>query len=234
MWSEFCDWYLETAKLATGEREGAARATLYHVLESSLRLAHPMIPFVTEEIWQRLPKENDAPDSIMIAAWPQADESRIDEDAEREMAFLQEIVGEVRRFRHDHQIPPRERIEAMVKTDQRGADLLERLSEEIKALGLLSDIRAGEKPEGWSRALAGSMEIYLPLAEYIDLGAERERLDRGIADANKLADRARAKLDNPKFASGAPADVVAKVREQLAEHEARAERLRAQLEELSA
>ncbi len=234
IWSEFCDWYLETTKLATGEREKAARGTLYHVLEASLRLAHPMIPFLTEEIWQRLPKDASAPDSIMVAAWPKADLSRIDEDAESQMAFLQAIVGEIRRFRHDHQIPPRERIEAVVKTDAKGAEILERLGEEIKALGLLSDIKAGDQPSGWSRALAGTTEIYLPLSEYVDVGAERDRLDRGIAEANKQASRARAKLDNPKFASGAPADVVAKVRDQLVEHEAKADLLRTQLEELGA
>jgi valyl-tRNA synthetase len=232
VWSEFCDWYLEMAKSVSTERRQAVGATLYHVLETSLRLAHPMIPFVTEEIWQRLPRrENDA-ESIMISPWPSPDEAWMDADAEREMAVLQEIVVEVRRFRHEHKIPPSKRISAVIKADGALAGLVATHTAELTALALLDELRTGERPDGWSRVVAGSAEIYLPLAELVDVDTERTRLTNEIDATTALAERARGKLDNPGFSKGAPAEVVEKTRGQLAEHEAKVERLRTQLDEL--
>src|SRR5581483_4667840 len=232
VWSELCDWYLELAKTGSDERRTAARAVFYHVLEATLRAAHPMIPFVTEEIWQKLPRREGDAASIMISPWPATDASHHDEDAGREMAMLQEVVSEIRRFRHDHQISPRQQIEVVIAQGP-AADIVLRYAGEVKALAGLSGLRAGSRPDGWSRALAGSTEIYLPLGELVDVGAERTRLEREIGDAAKLADRARAKLDNPRFAEGAPADVVDKTRGQLAEQESRMEKLRSQLADLS-
>jgi valyl-tRNA synthetase len=232
VWSELCDWYLELAKSGSAERQRAAKATMYHVLETTLRVAHPMIPFITEEIWQRLPRREGDEASIMISPWPRADAAIVDEAAERDMAVLQEIVSEIRRFRHDHQISPRQRIDVVVAQGP-AADLVARYAEEVKSIAVLSDVRTGPRPDGWSRAMAGPTEIYLPLGELVDTGAERSRLEREIDDAGKLAERARSKLDNPRFAAGAPPEVVEKTRGQLAEHETRIEKLRAQLAELA-
>ncbi|MEX2538300.1 MAG: valine--tRNA ligase [Actinomycetota bacterium] len=232
VWSEFCDWYLEMAKLKADDP--TVKATLYRVLENALRLAHPMIPFITEELWQKLPRAEGDPESIMIARWPAADDDAIDAEAEREMEFLQAIVGEVRRFRHEHKIAPRQQIEAVVKAEGRTAELVATHASVIKVLARLSDIRTGSQPAGWSRAITGTTEIYLPVSEHVDLGAERERLERSLAEATKVADRARAKLANGGFVSGAPTDVVDKVRAQLAEQEERAAMLRSQLEALGA
>jgi valyl-tRNA synthetase len=231
-WSEYCDWYLEMAKLAKGPREAASRSVLLHALETTLRLAHPIMPFITEEIWQRLPRRGGEPESIMIALWPEVDQGRIDPDAEQDMAFLQEIVVEVRRFRHEHGLPPSTRIDAVVGAQGSFAKLVTDHADELKALARLGDLRLGEQPQGWSRIVAGQAEIYLPLGELVDLGAERQRLEREIRDQENLAQRARAKLDNPKFTSGAPPEVVAKAQAQLDEHAQHARRLRAQLEEL--
>jgi valyl-tRNA synthetase len=233
IWSEFCDWYVEMAKLATGPSEGAVRSVLCHVLETTLRLAHPMMPFITEEIWQRLPRRDGDPESIMVAEWPSAEHGWIDADAEDDFSFLQEIVVEVRRFRHEHKIPPQRRIEAVVSVEGRFASLVEGHAEELKALAWLEKIAVGPRPEGWSRVVAGQAEVFLPLGELVDVDAERARLEREISETTKLAERASAKLDNPRFTEGAPEDVVEKVRAQLAEHTERADRLRAQLEELS-
>jgi valyl-tRNA synthetase len=232
VWSEFCDWYLEMAKRASGDRMRATRAVLVHTLETALRLAHPIIPFITEEIWQRLPRRDGDPESIMVAPWPSTDGTWLDADAEDEMSFLQEIVVEVRRFRHEHRIPPNRRIPAVISAEGRFAELIRSHATHIGALAWLDDVRLGDAPDGWSRLVAGQAEVYLPLAELIDVGAERARLERDIADASELAARARSKLDNPRFAEGAPAEVVAKTRAQLEEHQARVARLRAQLEEL--
>jgi valyl-tRNA synthetase len=225
IWSEFCDWYLEMAKTDPGR----AAPVLRHVLEVSLRLAHPMIPFITEEIWQLLPKD-DAAESIMIAQWPSG-EGRLDEEAEREMSLLQTIVIEIRRFRHEHNIAPRQRLDVIV-ADGPAADVATRYAAELRTLALLSSVEVGPQPEGWSRVVAGSTEVYLPLAGTIDVGAERTRLQREIDEATKLAERARAKLDNPNFTVKAAPEIVEKTRAQLAEHSERVERLRAQLEDL--
>ena len=230
IWSEFCDWYLEMAKTADDARRPAVRATLHHVLEASLRLVHPMTPFITEEIWQRLPRRDGDPESIMVSEWPSAVGER-DETAEREMALLQALVVEIRRFRADHKLPARQRIDVVVAPGP-AAELIERHIAEVKALATVGDVRVGSQPSGWSRSVAGSTEIYLPLGELVDVDAERERLKREIAEEEALAERARTKLDNPKFTSGAPEDVVAKVRGQLEEHSDRAASLGRQLEEL--
>ncbi len=229
VWDDFCDWYLEMAKLGSTTRKQAVSATLYNVLEQSLRMLHPMIPFITEEIWQKLPKTKGSTESIMIAQWPEVREDRIDGNAERDMAQLQAIVGEVRRFRAEHQISPRQPIEIVVK----GADdLVGSYAGELKALAVLGEVRVGERPEGWSRLVAGACEVYLPLSEFVDLGAERLRLEREAAEAEKLAERGNAKLANTGFINGATPEVVEKTRVQAAEHSGRALRLRSQLEEL--
>jgi valyl-tRNA synthetase len=220
------------AKLGLTSRRESVSSTLYTVLDESLRLLHPMIPFVTEEIWQKLPKGQDAPESIVIAPWPAADTARIDEEAERDMALLQEIVTDIRRFRHEHRIAPRKLIDAVVQPGEAAAKLVDLYADELKALASLSSISAGEQPDGWSSVVAGGAEIFLPLGELTDVGAERERLEREIAETTKRAEAANAKLANPKFVSGAPADVVEKVRSQLAEHNERVAILRSQLEEL--
>ncbi len=233
IWSEFCDWYLEMAKLAGPDREKATSAVLHEVLETTLRLAHPIMPFITEEIWQRLPRRPDDAESIMVAPWPGAVHGWIDAGAEDDMVFLQEIVVEVRRFRHEHGITPSRRIDAVVGVQGRFATLVSEHAEELKALAGLGTLELGPQPQGWSRIVAGQAEVYLPLGELVDLGAERTRLEREIQEATKLAERAQAKLDNSGFTDGAPAEVVEKVRAQLSEHSERISRLRAQLEELS-
>jgi valyl-tRNA synthetase len=229
VWDDFCDWYLEMAKLGMEARRESVAATLHHVLEAALRMAHPMIPFITEEIWQKLPKRAGAPDSIVIAEWPRAETDRLDPGAEAEMDLLQSVVLEIRRFRHEHKIGPRQQIAAVVRADPEHQALIGANTEELKGLAALSELRTGEQPAGWSRVATGGVEVYLPLGELVDVGAERERMERGLAEAEELAKRAQTKLDNPKFVGGAPPDVVEKVRAQLAEHEDRAARLRAQL-----
>ncbi len=237
VWSEFCDWYLEIAKLRLRdpERAPAARAVLYRVLEQSLRLAHPMMPFITEEIWQRLPRPEGGPGAIMVAPWPETSDERLDAGAEEEMAFLQEIVVEARRFRHEHGLPPQQRIEAAVVAPGTFRELVEAHAAELESLAWLSELRLVDVPpgDGWSRVVAGQAEIYLPLAELVDVDAERERLRKEVGQAEEQAERARRKLDNRGFLEGAPPDVVEKARTQLAEHEDKVEKLKGQLQELA-
>jgi valyl-tRNA synthetase len=231
VWSDFCDWYLEMSKSAAGARLEQVRGVLAKVLETSLRLAHPIMPFITEEIWQRLPEDSRG-ESIMVAPWPRSDEAAVDLGAEQDMSMLQDIVVEVRRFRHEHGIPPQRPVDAVVGADGRVASLVVEHTDELRSLAGLGSVTLGPRPEGWSRIVAGQAEVYLPLGELVDLGAERKRLAKEIAEEESRAARARAKLDNPGFVSGAPPEVVEKVRGQVARHTERAQRLRAQLEEL--
>jgi valyl-tRNA synthetase len=235
VWSELCDWYLEMAKLAlqTG-RADKSRAVLYHVLESSLRLAHPMMPFITEEIWQRLPRRPGDPESIVLTPWPPGDPGAIDTGAEEDMDFVQQIVVEVRRFRHEHGIGPGRRLDAVVLAPGRWSSLAWENLDSVKALARLGDVRVGgEVPRsGWSKVVAGHAEVYLPL-EASDTEAETVRLEREIRQAEDAAARARQKLRNEGFVSGAPDKVVEQVRAQLAAAEARIGKLRAQLRELA-
>jgi valyl-tRNA synthetase len=234
VWSEFCDWYVEMSKLGLADeaRSATTRSVLYEVLEHALRLAHPTMPFITEELWQMLPRRADDAESIMISRWPSPDASRVDEDAERAMEALQTIITEIRRFRHEHGVPPRESLEAVVRASSETMELIGRHTDELRTLASLANVRFDEPPADWSRLLAGDAEIFLPLANYINVASERARLEREIAEETKFADRARAKLDNPNFAAKAAPEIVAKTRAQLDEHTQRAERLRAQLAEL--
>src|SRR5206468_10275491 len=128
-------------------------------------LAHPIIPFITEEIWQRLPRANGDTESIMIAPWPSVDNAWLDIDAEDKMSFLQELVVELRRFRHEHRIPPNRGISAIVAASGAFAELVASHADHIKALGGLDDLTLGSRPDGWSRVVAGQAEIYLPLGD---------------------------------------------------------------------
>ncbi len=235
VWSEFCDWYLEVAKLALREGEdGPVRAVLHHVLESTLRLLHPIMPFITEELWQRLPRPDEGAPSIMVSAWPGGDPSRIDAGAEEDMAFLQTIVVQVRRFRHEHGIAPSRRMEARVRASGAFGDLVRIHEGMLRALAALSGVElVDEVPQqGWSRLVAGQAEIYLPVADLVDVDAERSRLTREVDAAAEHAGKARAKLENPSFVERAPGEVVDRTRRQLAELEGKLEKLRSQLAEL--
>jgi valyl-tRNA synthetase len=233
IWSELCDWYVEMAKLPLRSPDTApqTQAVLYEALEGALRMAHPIMPFITEELWQQLPRRPDDAESIAIAEWP-SDLGEIDVEAERDMAHLQSLVVEMRRFRHEKRIPPRQPVDVNVVTEH--PQLIAAHAEQLKTLAALGDVRINEAfpGAGWSKLVTIGAEVHLALPQTLDIGAERQRLEREIAEHEALAHRARAKLDNPKFVSGAPADVVDKTRSQLSEHTQRVELLRAQLEEL--
>jgi len=206
---------------------------LNQVLQSSLRLAHPVMPFITEEIWQRLPRRDGDPPALIVAGWPQARASWIDAQAEEEMAFLQELVVELRRFRHEHAIAPQRRIDVVVHAAGAFGALIEAHAAEVRALAWLSDIRLGDPPgEGWSRIVAGHAEAFVPLGEYVDITSERNRLSKEIGGLTDAMQTNRRKLDNPRFVAGAPDEVVEKARRAVTEGEEKLARLRAQLEEL--
>jgi valyl-tRNA synthetase len=232
LWSEYCDWYLEIAKIqlqGSKEQQGATRAVLRDGLETSLRLLHPFIPFVTEEIWQRTPHEGDA---LIVAPWPAAGPR--DEEAERDMEIIFTLIRFVRNARAELNLDPTRRLPLIVVSAERAA--LIRAQSGIFATLARVEIAVHEAmedlpPQALHAALPG-ITAYLPLEGLIDLEAERERLRKEIANAETFAGGLRARLADTRFTERAPAAVVVKERERLAESEQLLQALGARLDVL--
>jgi valyl-tRNA synthetase len=238
-WNEYCDWYLELSKpaLTTGTssvaRQRGTRQTLVRVLEALLRLAHPLMPFITEEIWQRVaPLAGVSGDSIMLQPWPRPQACLLDADAEIEIAWLQSVVLGVRRIRAEYDIPPGKPLDILLQeADATDRERLERhagLLRFIARLNAWSVLEAGAAAPESALALAGRMKILIPMAGLIDQRAELQRLAREMDKRREEITRVRTKLDNPSFSANAPAAVVDKERARLAQAEAALEQLSAQ------
>ncbi|WP_433725855.1 valine--tRNA ligase [Actinoplanes sp. CA-051413] len=227
-WDDVCDWYVELSKpvLATDGVEAArSRRVLGHVLDQLLRLLHPVIPFVTEELWTVL----TGAESVVVAAWPVADQARVDDVAEEELAALQKVVTEVRRFRSDQGLRPGQRVSAaLTGLGNVGIDVHEPL---IRALARL-DAPTPEFSATATLAVTGGITVDLDTRGTIDVAAERARLDKDRAAAEKEAAQCRAKLDNDAFVGKAPEQVVAKIKDRLATAEADLARIAAALKVL--
>ncbi len=238
-WDEYCDWYLELAKLRTGDEAqtadgDAARWTLRHVLDQAMRLLHPLMPFLTEEIWRTLHAADDAT-TIQLSPWPAPAPSRRDAAAESQFAALVEIVTELRRFRSDHALPPSRKISVIAVAPPARRALLTGALDGIRRLsgvddwGFTDEVAIGG-PLG--HVAVDGADLYVPLTGLIDLDEERARLQRELERARGELARARGKLANDAFVSRAPADVVQAERDKLAEWNAVAERIGAQLQTL--
>jgi valyl-tRNA synthetase len=220
-WDEVCDWYIELAKLSlTGERGDDTRRVLGEVLDVVLRLLHPMVPFVTEALWTAL----TGGESVVIAEWPAADTARADSAAEADVLALQAIVTEVRRFRSEQGVKPSQRVPARIEGAGRGEAA-------ARALLRLDDVAAGFTPTATLTTSAG-VRIEFDLSGAIDVAAERARLAKELAAAEKEQGVNAGKLRNESFIGKAPEPVVAKVRDRLAAAEADLARLRAALDAL--
>ncbi|GAA3974349.1 valine--tRNA ligase [Actinomadura viridis] len=223
-WDEVCDWYVELAKVQLAdERAGTTRRVLGEVLDTLLRLLHPVIPFVTEELWTSL-RGGAAGETLVTASWPVADPARHAPEAEALVESLQRMVTEVRRFRSDQGLKPGQRVAAAI--DFAGSPLAAH-EEGVRTL-----LRLTEPGEGFSATASLPVEgvtVRLDTAGVIDVAAERKRLEKDLAAARKDADQARRKLANESFMAKAPEAVVAKNRDRLSQSEADIERLESQL-----
>jgi valyl-tRNA synthetase len=221
-WDEVCDWYIELAKLSLDGVEAAAtRRVLGEVLDTLLRLLHPMVPFVTEALWTRL----TGGESLVVAEWPRANTSHADPGAEEYVDALQAVVTEVRRFRSDQGVKPSARIPAAVRT---GVD-----EDDVRALCRLA--ASGDRfAVTASLPLAGGGEIAFDLSGEIDVAAERARLQKDLAAAQRERQANETKLANPEFTGKAPQPVVEKVRDRLAVAQADIARIEAALAALPA
>lgn len=218
IWSEVCDWYIEIAKPRLYNKEAAAeRATAQHVLAtvlvSAMKLLHPYMPFITEEIYQCLPHEAE---SIMISKWPVADESLIDPEAERGMNAIMDSIKAIRNMRAEVNANPGKKIPAIMLVSEDLREVVAHNDSYIKLLGGIDNLELrplnGEKPENAMAAVVTGIEVYLPLAGLIDVEKETQRLSKELAAMEKDLQRAGGKLNNAGFLAKAPEDVIAKER----------------------
>lgn len=220
-WNELCDWYVEISKPYLSGKFGAevkytTQWVLWTVLDGTLRLLHPFMPFITEELWQALPGTGE---TIVRAAWPLAQERMLDPQAEGDMAVLMDVVRSIRNVRSEKQVLPSRRIKALVFADGRPREFLEENRLYVESLAGLGELEigpaTGEKPEQAIFAVASGVEIYLPLEGLVDLEAERKRLEKELANSEQEIKRCEAKLSNEGFLAKAPPEVVEKERAKL-------------------
>jgi valyl-tRNA synthetase len=245
VWEDYCDWYLELSKPVlfneqTPENaQRGTRRTLVRVLETILRLNHPIIPFITEECWQHVAAlAGKKGNSIMLQPYPEADNSKIDEQAETELEWVKTFISGVRRIRSEMDIPPGKPLSLLLQNASDNDRLLYDSNQSfIETLAKIEHsewLAESEKTPESATALVGEMKILIPLAGLIDKDAELARLEKEIGKLQSNVDKTTAKLVNKNFIDKAPADVVEKERERLAEMSKAIEQLNEQAEKIQA
>ncbi len=257
-WSEFCDWYLELAKPKLyAEIEGEAKegepdarlsaaahdslmtkVVLVKVLDTTLRLLHPFMPFITEELWQAVREKSFGDgESLMIADWPTDEAALIDEAAEKEIEFLQEVITSVRTIRAEHKVPPSTKILVLVNAkDEEALKTVVSGQELITRLARVSELRTGvniDRPEQSAMAVVGAVEIYIPLTGLVDVKKETDRLKKDLDRIEQDLDKIDKKLANAGFVNKAPAEVVEKQKNKRDELNQRRTKINEQLNLLS-
>ena len=242
LWDEFFDWYIELAKVRIRAGDRTPVPCLVAVLEQSVRLLHPFMPFVTEEIWQnltaRIPEYRNGAESVMMADYPAADASLSDSAAEREMADVVDLVRAVRNARAELKIEPSRAVDTIVDASS-SAEAIQAEAEAVRALaraGSLSFLRPGDPrpdPREVKTAVLGRVTVMLPLVGLMDSAAERGRLRAELDDARTRAESLGERLANDAFRSRAPAAVVEKEQARLAETRERMLRLEEELARLA-
>ena len=246
VWHELCDWYIEMAKptLHVSAEPDPRREPRRHVvqgvlatsLETCLRLLHPFAPFVTEEIWQKLPKPSTAPASLMVTVFPTRDARFVDLDAEQKMSLLQEVTVAIRMLRGTYNVPPSWSVPVdLHASDDARRTILERHRDVIEngARVTLTITASGPRAAQSAKAVIGAdVEIIMPLAGLVDIGAEKTRIAKEIAKADKEIGGLEKKLANADFVARAPEEVVTEQRARLSDEQARRARLVDALEQL--
>jgi valyl-tRNA synthetase len=234
-WDELCDWYLETTKpifaSGTEPERTETRDTLAHVIETALRALHPFMPFITEELWQRVPRPDSRPASIALAPYPTAEDGRVDEDAERVFVALSGAIGAARSMRNEHDVHPSAEIPLVLRlTDANLAEALRAQSPIIKFLVRTAgepviELEGGERPCGFAVAVTSGVQVLVGLKGLVDSKKELERIERARKKLHKDIESYEKRLNNPSFVDKAAPEVVAEARQQLAN-------LKRQLEQL--
>ena len=244
-WNAYCDWYLELAKAtlnddnASTQAKRGTRRTLVRVLETQLRLMHPVMPFISEEIWQRVaPLAGRSGDTIMTQPFPQADESKIDAAAVKEMEWVMQFILGMRRIKGEMNIPPGKPLPVLLQnSSEQDRCWLQANRHYLDFLARLESVTIldqGETPPDSSTALVGEMGLLIPMAGLIDKEAELTRLKKELERLRRELDSSEKKLCNPAFVDKAPAAVVDKVRQKMTEQHSAISRLEEQHSKIDA
>jgi valyl-tRNA synthetase len=221
LWNEYADWYIEISKIALYGGDPAAKSRTRHilttVLDQCLRMLHPFVPFVTEEIWQHIPHEGEA---LIVARWPQPDPAYLDRKAETQMGILMDLIRGIRNIRAEYNVPPSRRISAQVSAGEwakllgQHRELFTRLAN-VDGEGLHIEDTISSPPPQSASVTVGSLTAYLPLAGLVDLDAERARLRKELEAAAAQIARSEALLSGDGFAKRAPTEVVQREKDKL-------------------
>ncbi len=245
IWNEYCDWYLELSKPVLWDDNSSEEAkrgtlgTLVRVLEATLRLAHPIMPFITESIWQQVKElAGKSGDTIMLAAYPEPQDALVDAEAEADIAWLQNVITAVRNVRAEKNIPPSKELELLFKNgddeDFRRAEENQAFLMKLAKLEKLTWLNEGDEEPMSVTQLVGDMEILIPMAGFIDKDAEVERLVKSVEKLEKEIERVNNKLGNPGFTEKAPAAVIEKEKEKAAGFTRDIAKLKEQIEKIKA
>ena len=237
-WGDFCDWYIELAKPYVAAREStpenlAVKRRIIYLLERSLRLLHPILPFVTEELWQRLPHRGE---TVCLAEFPQPNAAQLDGRAEREIGLVIELVTKLRNIRATFNLAPSVSLRAEVAAaDEDTRDVITRMADHIKRLARLEELTLVEElapGRGAARAVVAGAALAVPLAGLIDVAQERARLERDLAKLTGELEGLEGRLANADFAGRAAPEIVAATRARAAELRDQIAKLRGMLENL--
>ena len=247
-WNQFCDWYLELTKpvlsndASTDAEKRGTRHTLINVLESLLRMLHPLMPFITDTIWQRvvplsaLKVEEGA--SIMVQAFPEVDAAKQDDKVLADIEWVKKFIVGIRNIRGEMDISPNKPLNALLKNvsdeDARRLDAAKAFLDKLSKLETVTILKDGEEAPASATALVGEMEILIPMAGLIDKDAELARITKAMEKIEKDVSRTRGKLGNEKFVSNAPEAVIEKERGKLEEGEKALAKLKEQFETIKA
>jgi valyl-tRNA synthetase len=237
IWDDLCDWYIEFAKLSLYGQDAAAKRTtqsvLAYVLDQTLRLLHPFMPFLTEEIWQHLPHEGE---TITLAQWPQYREAFAAPDAVREMELLMSVIRSVRNIRAEVNVPMSKKVELIIKpADEETLEILKRNTmyiERFCGTSAFSMSLDAPRPEQAMTAVVSGAELFLPLAGLIDISQEIDRLTKELAVLNAEVERVEKKLSNEGFLQKAPAKVVEEEKAKMQDYKDKRDKVMARIKEL--
>ena len=245
IWNEYCGWYLELSKPVLWDENSSEEAkrgtlgTLVRVLEATMRLAHPFMPFITEEIWQQVKVlAGKSGDTIMLAPYPVAQDAFRDADAEADIKWLQDVITAVRNIRGEKNIPPSKPLDLLFKNggddDFRRAEENQTFLKKLAQLENLTWLNEGDEEPMSVTQLVGDMEVLIPMAGFIDKDKEVERLTKSVEKLDKEIERVNNKLGNPGFTDKAPAAVIDKEKEKAAGFARDITKLKDQIEKIKA
>ncbi|MCK5735314.1 MAG: class I tRNA ligase family protein, partial [Spirochaetaceae bacterium] len=238
-WNDYCDWYVEAAKIGLyGDDEDEKNRTasmLIHVLKESLKLLHPFLPFITEEIWSKLPGESGEKEPLIVTAYPEVDSARENAAAEASFGIMKELVTGIRTLRSEFTVPPSKQVRVRVEASGDAAAALKETLD-IAAMLVRSDdfslMESGESLEGSLAVVGRSFTAHIFIKDLIDVEAAVQRFRKSLDKTVKLIEAKKKKLSNENFVSRAPEDIILKERASLAEMEDSVERSAAYLSAL--